>query len=104
MVESKIIGKTLYVGISGELDECNAVNTRKSLDNLFETPKIEKIVVELSQLTFMDSTGIGVLLGRYKRTMNKGIPMFVANPNKSVDKLLKLSGIYTIMPKIVTEA
>lgn len=104
MLDSKIVGKTLYVGLNGELDECSAVSTRKQLDELLDIPQIERIVVEMSQLTFMDSTGIGVLLGRYKRAQKVGLPIFVANPNKCVDKLLKLSGIYTIIPKIVTEA
>ena len=61
-------------------------------------------VMELSGLNFMDSTGIGVLLGRYKKLSNLGIPILIANPNKSVDKILTLSGIYKIMPKIATEA
>ena len=104
MIENKIIGKTLYVGLSGELDECCAVPVKTRLDELLQTPDIEKIVIELSQLSFMDSTGIGVLLGRYKRAISNGIPIFVANPPKNVDKILKLSGIYSIMPKIVTEA
>ena len=103
MIENKIIGKTLYIGLSGELDECCAVPIKTRLDELLLTPKIEKVVIELSQLTFMDSTGIGVLLGWYKRAINNGIPIFVANPQKSVDKILKLSGIYSIMPKIVAE-
>ena len=103
MIENKIVGKTLYIGLCGELDECSAVTTKNKLDKLLLLPQIEKVVIELSQLTFMDSTGIGVLLGRYKRAVGRGIPIFVANPPKSVDKILKLSGIYSIMPKIVAE-
>ena len=67
MINSKVIGKTLYLGLSGELDEHCAQTVRKEMDEQIETSKINKVIVELSSLKFMDSTGIGVLLGRYKQ-------------------------------------
>lgn len=100
MVESKLVGSTLYVGLNGELDERSSVYTRSALDELFSAGGITKIVVEMSQLKFMDSTGIGVLLGRYKAVRARGIPIYIANPTKAVDKILTLSGIYGIMPKV----
>ena len=50
----------------------------------------------------MDSTGIGVLVGRYKKFCNKPVAFFIKEPNATVDKILRLSGIYSIMPKIET--
>ncbi len=103
MLKSKMINDTLYVGLSGELDESCAIFFRNKLDKLFDNPKIKKVVVEMNELNFMDSTGIGVLLGRYKKMSARGIPIFVANPSKCVDKILTLSGIYGIMPKVTME-
>ncbi len=100
MVESKMISGTLYVGLCGEIDEHTAPRVRAQLDEIFSATGIRKVVVELSKLKFMDSTGIGVMLGRYKLLKAKNIPIFIANPSKSIDKILKLSGIYSIMPKI----
>ncbi len=104
MLKNKIVEETLYVGLFGELDESCASIIRNRLDELLENNKIKKVVIEMSELNFMDSTGIGVLLGRYKKMSAKGIPIFVANPSKCVDKILTLSGIYGIMPKVVSEA
>jgi stage II sporulation protein AA (anti-sigma F factor antagonist) len=104
MIDSKFVGKTLYVGLNGELDEHSALFVRNKLDELIDSADVRKLIIELSGLNFMDSTGIGVLLGRYKKLSNLGIPILIANPNKSVDKILTLSGIYKIMPKIATEA
>ena len=47
----------------------------------------------------MDSTGIGFLIGRYKKAARAGIPLFVEAPNFAADKILNMSGIYTLIPK-----
>ena len=67
-IKSRIVNKTLYILLSGDLDEFTAKSVRKTLDVLFETEKgFVQIVMDLSELTFMDSTGVGVLIGRYKK-------------------------------------
>ncbi|MCL2675242.1 MAG: anti-sigma factor antagonist [Firmicutes bacterium] len=98
-VEHKLIRSTLYIGLSGELDSSNADYVRGKMDELIEN-SIDRLVVDLSMLDFMDSTGVGVLLGRYKRLRAKSVPIFLASPQKGVDKVLTLSGVYDIMPKI----
>lgn len=100
MIESKLVGATLYVGLSGELDERSAALVRSELDEAISIGEIRKVVIEMSELKFMDSTGIGVLLGRYKKLSAVGVPIFIANPSKTIDKILTLSGVYGIMPKI----
>ena len=100
MIESKLVGTTLYVGLSGELDEGSAALVRSELDEAISIGEIRKVIIEMSELKFMDSTGIGVLLGRYKKLSAAGVPIFIANPSKTIDKILTLSGVYGIMPKI----
>ena len=60
----------------------------------------KKVLIDLKNLTFMDSTGIGVLLGRYKRLAEKGVRVYLSSPTPAVDRILKLSGIYQLMSKI----
>ena len=54
----------------------------------------------LNELTFMDSTGIGMLLGRYKKLKKIGVPMYIENPTVNVEKMLVLAGIYEVIKKI----
>ena len=48
----------------------------------------------------MDSTGIGVLNGRYKKLRKRNKNIFISNPSNTIEKIFNMSGIYDIMPKI----
>jgi len=100
-IKSRVHNGTLYVLLCGELDEHTAVYTRITMDEIFDKPNFNKIVIDLSELVFMDSTGIGVLIGRYKKMKEKDIPIFIANPSSHAEKIFKITGLYEIMPKIV---
>ena len=100
-IKSRVHNRGLYVLLCGELDEHSASYTRITLDEIFDKPSFEKIVIDLSELDFMDSTGIGVLIGRYKRMKEKDIPIFITNPSAHAEKIFKITGLYEIMPKIV---
>jgi stage II sporulation protein AA (anti-sigma F factor antagonist) len=99
-IACKILNSTLYAAISGELDECAAKETRETLDEKIDAGGINKVVFDMSGISFMDSTGIGVIIGRFKKLKALGIPLLIANPSKAVDKILNLSGIYHYMPKV----
>ena len=100
-IKSKIYNKTLYVLLCGELDEHTATHARLTLDKLFSETGFNQIIIDLSELEFMDSTGIGVLIGRYKKMKSRQIPIFICNPSKHAEKIFKMTGLYEIMPKIV---
>ena len=92
--------KTLYINLSGEMDECSAQGARVKCDKLIEEHiNAKKIVINLSDIAFMDSTGIGFLIGRYKKAAAMSIPLYVQKPNFAADKILNLSGIYSLIPK-----
>ena len=91
---------TLIVFLVGELDEHTSIYTRTKIDKILSENTLGKVVFDCSGLSFMDSTGIGVFLGRYKRLKETQTPIFIAHAKHSVDRVLHLSGIYNIMPKI----
>lgn len=94
---------SICANLSGELDECSAEFVRLSLDMLLKDPSIEgerKLILDFSSVSFMDSTGIGVLLGRYNKFTKKDISLFIKNPQRHVDRILKMTGIYELMPKV----
>ena len=93
--------RVLYMQLSGEMDEHNAAIARRKVDRLAEDyAHSERAVIDLSNISFMDSTGIGFLIGRYKKFKRYGIPVYVMNPTRSADKILQMSGVYALMPKI----
>jgi len=99
-IKNRIYNNTLYISLSGELDEMTANFTRSEMDSLLDNLNFKQIVIDLGELTFMDSTGIGILIGRYKKMKSKNIPIFICNPNNHIEKIFKMTGLYEIMPKI----
>ncbi len=99
-ISGSIRGNTLYIGLNGELDEYTAPYCRDKLDDMFRQSGYNKIVIDMSHLTFMDSTGIGVLIGRYKKIKNAQKTMYITNPNNQIERIFRMSGLYEIMPKI----
>lgn len=94
-------GNTLYVILDGEIDEHNAAVARRQADELIDTyAYAERAVFDLNRVSFMDSTGIGFLIGRYKKFKRFGVAVYVSNPNLTADKILSMSGVYALMPKI----
>ena len=100
-VKSRVHNNVLYVLLCGELDEHSASYTRITMDEIFDKPSFDKIVIDLSELSFMDSTGFGVLIVRYKKMKDKNVPIYIANPSNHAEKIFKMTGLYELMPKIV---
>lgn len=100
-ISSKTVQNTLYLFLEGEIDESSAKTARNTADKIIdENIYADQVVFELSQITFMDSTGIGFLIGRYKRLNRNGINAFILSPNPTADKILSMSGIYNLIPKL----
>ena len=94
-------GESLYIYLAGELDECSVSRTREEADALIDAGTGCRIAVfNLAAVRFMDSTGIGFLMGRYKRLKTYGMEMVIEDPNPDADKILSLSGIYALIPRV----
>lgn len=81
------------VVIGGELDHCSAPQIRRQLDDLLMDERVVHVVLDLENLTFMDSSGIGVLLGRLRVLNARGGSLSVKGMRPSVEKLFRLSGL-----------
>lgn len=99
-IKSRVYNGVLYVLLKGELDEHYANYTRQTLDELFSKNNFKQVIIDLNELIFMDSTGIGVFIGRYKKLKNKNIPIFICNPSNHAECIFNMTGLYEIMPKI----
>lgn len=93
-------GAIIKVRPAGELDHHSADEARMQLEECIKDETIKELILDMSQLSFMDSSGIGVILGRY-RTMNKrGGKVSVINMSSQIDRILKMSGLYQVIHKI----
>jgi stage II sporulation protein AA (anti-sigma F factor antagonist) len=86
--------------ISGELDHHTAHAIRQKLDDAIQKDGVRDIVLDFKNLRFMDSSGIGVLLGRYKLLKKKGGKIYVKNISRNVDKIFTLAGLYQVLIKM----
>jgi len=87
----------LVVRVTGELDHHTAVQIRERIDCRVSDDGVMRLILDLSGLTFMDSSGIGVLIGRYKLMRSLGGTLAIVSGNVNVDKMLDLSGIRKLM-------
>ena len=99
-IRNRVKNGILYLEFYGELDECSANYVRENMDYLIGSLNFNKLIIDMHNLEFMDSTGIGVLIGRYKKLKSKNILMCVTNPNNHIERIFKMSGLYEIIPKI----
>jgi len=93
----KPLDASVTVVIAGELDHCAAPQIRRMLDDLLADPRLMHLILDLENLTFMDSSGIGVLLGRLKVLQSRGGSLSVKNMQPSVEKLFRLSGLHRVI-------
>lgn len=88
---------SIVARISGELDHHSSDEVRSKLDDKIEKEKIYNLILDFSNVTFMDSSGIGVVIGRYKKVAaNKG-SISIINANTTVKRVFELSGMFKII-------
>lgn len=101
-VEYELNGRCLIIKINRDLDHHLALDIREKSDKLIEKSSISNIIFDFSNSYFMDSSGIGVIMGRYKKVIFTGGKAAVVNINESIDRIFKLSGLYKIIDKYNT--
>ena len=81
-VKYRLDRENLYIYSYGELDEYTADKARREIDKIIEDNAPSKSVIfDFANLSFMDSTGIGVLLGRYKKIKKIGSKAYISRPS-----------------------
>ena len=97
---------TLVVHLYGEIDQYAANEIKGKIDVEIETTNKKNIVMDLSGVDFMDSSGIGLIVGRYKHAKALGHNFSVCGGKDTIRKVVELSGIIKVIPllKSVSEA
>lgn len=97
-LQFKKIGHTLIVTIVGELDHHSATAAREHIEQKINSLKTKNLVFDLQKLQFMDSSGLGVIIGRYKSVTAIGGKTYIAKPSPVAKRLIVLAGIHKIIP------
>jgi len=93
-------GRKLIAYIEGELDHDSTAIMRAEIDNQLYDRSLTELIIDMAGVSFMDSSGIGLVLGRYKLMKMRGGSVRISRPGTRTDKLLKMSGIYELMERI----
>lgn len=91
-------GATLVAAIIGELDHHSADHIRQKLDAEMIKSTTRNVVLDFSKVTFMDSSGIGVIMGRYKNIQKLNGKMAVIGVNGQIKRIFEMSGLLRLMP------
>ena len=92
-IEFRTDNGTMCVRLKGDIDHHSAKLIRKRIDSEMFIKRPYELCLDLSQIEFMDSSGLGLILGRYQSATEMGIGFSVFEPSPSVCKILKLSGV-----------
>ena len=91
-------GKTLIIDMIGELDHHASSIIRDKIDREISRTSTKNLIFDLKGLTFMDSSGIGVMLGRYKLIRKLDGKACLIHLNAQVSRIVNLSGMHKIIP------
>lgn len=91
----------LIAHIKGELDHHNAAPIRNGIDRSMKAFKCRDLILDLEGVEFMDSSGIGIALGRYKKLSKSGGRICISGCSAYIEKLLDMAGVFSIIPKEV---
>lgn len=99
-MESKFYDKDklLVFKIKEEIDDCSVQKIRRRADYEIERYMPRKVIFDFNQVTFMDSAGIGMLIGRYKVAKMLGSNIEMINVKPSIKKIFEMSGVLKIIP------
>lgn len=93
----------LIVRLNGELDHHMAGKVRKEMEDEMEKAPFTHFILNLEKLGFMDSSGLGVILGRYKKVSQLGGKMMLCSGSPAINRLMEMSGLFKVLSMYTDE-
>ena len=87
----------IRICLKGEMDHHNAVGVRGEIDKLIYDERPKRLMLDLSEIGFMDSSGLGFIMGRYALMEKLGGTLILENPNERIVKIFELAGLQRIV-------
>ena len=92
-------GQRIIVRLSGELDHHSAADVRGALDAVLRDVTVREMQLNMTDVTFMDSAGLGVVLGRYRTLAARGGRLIVSGVRTPIDRIFRMSGLYALVER-----
>lgn len=89
---------TLTIYPQGDLDLVSAKSVKAKLDAMLYSRGVKTLIVNLADVGFIDSSGLGMLIGCYKAMYGRQGKMMICDANDNVYRILELSGVKKLMP------
>ncbi|HHY37876.1 MAG TPA: anti-sigma factor antagonist [Clostridia bacterium] len=100
----RVRGNVLLLRLEGEFDLRTAEQFRRVADEALENEKVRHVILNLRGVSFLDSSGIGAILGRYKRLRKNAGVMILVGITPQILPVLEISGIIRLLPVYDSEA
>lgn len=97
MIKSTSHGTELTVFLSGEIDHCTAQQIREEIEALWASGDARHLILDFSHVSFMDSSGVGMIIGRYKTVSSMGGTVSAAGLHPTIDRLFHMAGLHRIL-------
>jgi len=91
---------TLVLHLPTEIDHHSSKEIRERTEGYLREGQIRQIVFDFSKTTFMDSSGIGALLGRYKRMRERGGSVMIYGADPQIRRILRIAGVDKLIPQV----
>ena len=90
----------LLVHIGCDLDHSACLQMKDKLDELLKDGSVRRLVFDMSDVDFMDSSGVGFIIGRYKLMAKRGGTVAVINADARMNRIFEMSGLYQIVERM----
>ena len=103
IVEVNYFKNNLFIRLNGDLDMHTVPEFKKTVSKELKKNNFENLILFFKEVDFIDSTGIGAILGRYRNLKSKNREMILVGLRPQVKKVFELSGLLKLMPVYETE-
>ena len=93
----KVEGDCLVVEVLGEIDHHSASDFKERITREYERAAVRNIELNLSDVSFMDSSGVGMIIGRFKDAEQRGGSLSASGLSNELERLFELSGLHKII-------
>ncbi|NLV15700.1 MAG: anti-sigma factor antagonist [Syntrophomonadaceae bacterium] len=102
-IQLEVENDILMARIIGEIDLAVADGMKDLVDERLKKGKFRGLVLDLGGVSFIDSSGLGFILGRYNKITSQGGKMYIVRPRPSISRILEMSGIKRLIPIYASE-